>query len=184
MGDAQPQQKPAAEQLGQGMLALLRGRGIAGVDVGDAASDNQGLRLGHQETAQGKGFIAQHLRIPQRPIAESFGVLRQLGQLCRRERISKAKHPQLAQVHGPTSQRIDGCLRMATSRPFEAVEAVCLQHHSRTMAGWGKNFTITARGQPRPDHRGQAFGSRPGVLCRGNCHIPRHKHSPPVSSLS
>ena len=62
MGDAQSQQKPATVQLCQTVLALFCCSGIASIDVGDAAGDDQTLRVGQQEAAESKGFICVQAR--------------------------------------------------------------------------------------------------------------------------
>jgi hypothetical protein len=61
VGHSQAQEEPPVVQLCQAVLTLLCRRRVAGVDVRDAAGDDQFICAGEQETAQAEGFIAQRL---------------------------------------------------------------------------------------------------------------------------
>jgi hypothetical protein len=60
------------------VLTLLCRGGIAGIDVGNAAADDDPFRVVQQKTGQGKALVTEHLRVPQRRIAELFDALRQV----------------------------------------------------------------------------------------------------------
>ncbi len=100
VADAEAEHETVAVERVQRVVPGHRRERVARVDVGDAASDAEPVRLAEQEPADRKRFVPGRLRIPQYLVAQAIDPLRQLRQPGLVESMRRKPDAVLSHRHG------------------------------------------------------------------------------------